>query len=228
MEISLYMSIFEPQFHFLLSLLIWLALIAKITIIERINIKNFLSTAIFGAIFIFAVILYLIPDFLSKEVYLAIQASLIGIVLGLIFRDLFIKSGPDQEIIIDIGNVENKYKQLIEKRKKNIQIKLPVLFGIVCFSIQNNSQSPFLAVLAVVIMLSACLLYLSIKGKFKVSTNYLTGFTLAILFQFLITYNEFVSSINVQAIKMIIWSLALIFLYCYERNYKEESFVQVY
>lgn len=224
MEISLYMSIFEPQVHFLLSLIIWVVLVAKITIFERNNIENFLSTIFFGVTFIFASLLHLIPNLLSKDVYLGIEFSLIGIVLGLIFKDLFIKSQNSQEYKEELADTENKYRLGIEKRKKNIQKKLPILFGVISFSVQNNSESPFIAPLMVIIVLSASLLYLSIKEKFQISTNYLTGFTLTILFQFLITYNEFTSSITIQVIEMFLWSGALIFLYLFERKHKEESF----
>ena len=225
MEISLYMSIFEPQAHFLLSLIVWVVLLVKITIIERKNIKNFLSTTLFGITFVLAAVLYLIPNLLSKEVYLGAELFLIGIVLGLIFTDLFIKPAPNQDKSQnDKETEENKYERAIEKRKRNIQKKLPLLFGIIGLSIQNNSGSPFLAPLVVLIVLCASLLYLSIKERFKISTNYLAGFTLTILFQFLITYNEFASSIIIQVIEMILWSLAVIFLYSFERKHKEESF----
>jgi hypothetical protein len=210
MENSSFMTIFEPRIDFLVTLIFLGVLIGKIVFIDQKKITDFKSTLIMGLILIIPVFSYLFPHLITEKLQFTIQYTLFGIVFGLIFNILFIK-------IELLSKLSVEHLNNINKRKVSVQKKIPILFGIAGFSLENNAETPYLSVMCLVIALCASILFASIKNELRSRLFILCGFTLTILFQFLLSYNEINLSAMIRTVIIILWILSITLIYMFDK-----------
>ncbi|MBT7610678.1 MAG: hypothetical protein HN576_13040 [Bacteriovoracaceae bacterium] len=211
------MSIFEPRLDFFVTAIFSLILLGKIVFIDHKNLRKFKATTFFIFLLIIPVISHYFPTLFSIKHYLSIQFGLFGIVLGLIFTHLFIK------INISAANVDNNedFNAKINKRKISVVKKLPILFGVIAFTLENNSDISHIDFLCLVVTLCAFLIYASVKQDFNGKLIILSGFTFTLLLQVLLSYNELILSIPFRIAHGLLWIMSVYLIYLFEKE-KEE------
>jgi hypothetical protein len=212
------MSIFEPQLDFILSSIVSVILLGKSVFFDGRNSKNLKATIVISILMSMPIISYFISALAVAKLYLSVQFGLFGIVLGLVFNDLIIKIKPSALESKD----NDPYRADINKRKINVSKKLPFLFGIIAFTLERNSNNPHLSILFIVLALCATLLYSSIKGEFNKKLTILSGFTITLLVQFLLSYNEVTLSVPIRIVHAFLWTLSVYLIYLFELMNEEK------